>query len=134
MNFSVVVGALLTILLLPLTAYADSSGPSLTARPGLCILRSPEAEQCIMPIRLDWQADELEDICLHSSQITAPLRCWQRESSGFATLEITASDNVSFWLQRSNTAERLAQLTVRIVRMARQSPERRRRRHVWSVL
>ncbi|MFT5483697.1 MAG: hypothetical protein ACI9GW_002355 [Halieaceae bacterium] len=87
-----------------------------------------------MPIRLDWQSNGLEDICLHSSQNIESLQCWEQENSGFTTLKIYANDDVGFWLQLSNSDEKLAYVTIRIVRMARRNPERRRRRHVWSVL
>ncbi len=115
-------------------ALIAQSAPSLTARPGLCILPSPDAEQCTLSVQLDWTAAAQVDICLYSSQTEKPLQCWQGADRGRIISEVTASSGVEFWLQYPEQADRLAKVTVQIVRLAQRNPERRRRRHIWSVL
>jgi hypothetical protein len=125
---------LLLTLVLCSTMLVAETPPTLTARPGLCILSSTEAEECEMVVRLDWHAAQAGDWCLHSSQQETTLQCWQQQFSGHISTKVIASANVVFWLQRPSVDTRLSRVTVQIVRLARRSPERRRRRHVWSVL
>ena len=125
---------LLTLLaLLYLPAWAQAP-PSLTARPGLCILPNPDADQCVMTVQLDWNSSSPESLCLYSSQQNPALRCWDGVNTGSLSTRVVASDNVRFWLQRPGEEVRMAEVTVQIVSIARRSPERRRRRHIWSVL
>ena len=87
-----------------------------------------------MTVQLDWTSATTEHICLYSSQQTSSLRCWTDANRGSLSNRVVASDNVRFWLQRDGDDTQLAEVTVQIVSMARRNPERRRRRHIWSVL
>jgi len=108
--------------------------PVLTARPGVCILSSPGKTECVMAMDLLWNSNGAGHYCLYSSQQDAPLRCWQRASRGQAHVELASAENVSFWLQQPPQETHLAEIMVRIVSLSQKNPERRRRRHVWSLL
>jgi len=87
-----------------------------------------------MGLDLSWRADSAADYCLHHSTDAAPLACWQGTTEGAHHTQLSSREDVSYWLQRPQQNTQLARITVRIVSLAKRGPERRRRRHPWSVL
>lgn len=110
------------------------SEPILTARPGLCILQADDSSVCEMAVELIWNAAVSGSFCLYSSLSTVALQCWQSVREGRHHYELASPQGVDFWLQRSGADLQLARITVRIVSVSQRNPQRRRRRHVWSVL
>ncbi len=105
----------------------------LTARPGLCILPDADTPQCVMGVALEWRGPT-GDYCLYQSGRREPLACWEGSRAGESQARVASPQDVSFWLQEEGSVQALAQITVRVVRLAQQRPERRRRRHAWAPL
>ena len=122
---------LLCLLFLPLFSSADEV--VLTARPGLCILKDPESQACVMGVQLDWSGP-VGDYCLYDSTASAPLACWQQREGASHAAELASRDDVAYWLERGASDERLAEVSVRVLSLAQRRPERRRRRHAWTPL
>lgn len=112
---------------------AAQSEPVLTARPGVCIVTDPAAPQCQMALDLMWNSALRNTYCLYSSIHSAAMRCWAGAREGRHHFELASEESVRFWLQRPPAITPMAEITVRVVRLAQRNPERRRRRHVWSV-
>jgi hypothetical protein len=108
--------------------------PVLTARPGLCILKDPDRPNCVMGIELEWRAELQGDYCLHHSAGSAPLACWETSRAGVHQTNLQSRKDVSYWLVRGRRGDPLALITVRVLSLAERNPDRRRRRHVWSLL
>lgn len=104
----------------------------LTARPGLCILKDPQSQQCVMGVELSWRAPS-GDYCLHHSSDPEALFCWQDAVAGEHRTKLASREDVDYWLQRGASETHLAEITVRIVSLAQRRPERRRR-HAWAPL
>ncbi len=105
----------------------------LTARPGLCILKDPDTQECVMGVALSWQGPA-GNYCLHQSGVAEPLACWTGQSAGQLQSRLASEDDVAYWLQVPPSDEHLAQILVRVVSLAQRRPERRRRRHAWTPL
>lgn len=114
------------------TAIAEI--PVLTAKPGLCIVQQSDVEKCVMAIELEWKAELSDSYCLYNSLNPEPLHCWENVQLGLHHSELSSREDVDYWLQRPPSSGQLARITVRIVSLAQRNPERRRRRHVWSVM
>jgi hypothetical protein len=97
-------------------------------------LQQADAEQCVMAVELAWNSEASGSYCLYHSVSEAPLRCWEELRQGQHHSELSSREDVHYWLQRAPSQEHLAEITVRVVSLAQRNPERRRRRHVWSVL
>jgi len=137
--FSCASGAmkLLFIVTLCYGSFARAEGasePVLSARPGLCILKDEDSAICEMAVELIWNSALADSFCLHSSATASSLRCWRSAREGQHHFELSSREGVEFWLQRPSSDIKLAQITLRIVSLAQRNPQRRRRRHVWSVL
>jgi hypothetical protein len=87
-----------------------------------------------MGVELSWRAAAPGDYCLHDSLSEQPLACWQQLPEGSHHGELISREDVQYWLQRPGDSTRLAEITVRVVSVAKRGPQRRRRRHPWSVL
>jgi hypothetical protein len=117
------------------SARADGeSEPVLTARPGLCILKEQDSSNCEMTVKLIWNTAVKDSFCLYSSVSERSLQCWAAAREGQHHFELSSPQGVEFWLQRPNSNTKLAKITLRIVSLSQRNPQRRRRRHVWSVL
>ena len=135
MNSSKITAGIFAMAVAATPLLAQRAEPVLTARPGLCILERPEAERCVMALDLEWQSAVAGSYCLHYSLAEQePLHCWPEATSGQHHSELSSREDVSYWLQFKPSAEHLAQIRIRVVSLAQRNPERRRRRHVWSVL
>ena len=107
----------------------------LTAKPGLCILQDASTSQCWVSVELSWRAATAGDFCLHHSLApTEPLACWENASQQMHVAELVSRENVRYWLQRDASTEPLAPVTVRVLSLAQRQPNRRRRRHAWTLL
>lgn len=112
----------------------DGAEPILTARPGLCILKEEGDSNCEMAVELIWNTAVSDNFCLYSSASVGALQCWQAAREGQHHFELSSPQGVEFWLQRRGSEKKLAKITLRIVSLSQRNPQRRRRRHVWSVL
>ena len=138
-SVSGVVGMLKLLLIVFLCSGSSAraegaSDPVLTAKPGLCILKNEDNAICEMAVELIWNSAVADSFCLHSSLSASPLQCWRTVREGQHHFELSSPEGVEFWLQRPSTDTKLAQITLRIVSLSQRNPQRRRRRHVWSVL
>jgi hypothetical protein len=124
---------LLLGLLLSAPLYAQTD-PVLSARPGLCILQEAAADACVMAVELEWQSTSPAAYCLYHSLTPEPLQCWQNALTGILQSQLNSRVDVSYWLQLAPANNHLAEINIRVVSLAQRNPERRRRRHVWSVL
>lgn len=124
----------LLIILIASPLQAAYSDPILTAKPGLCIIQDKQELNCTMALELKWNASEEADYCLYHSAAPEPLQCWQSARQGQFHAQLSSSEDTSYWLQRPENQQHLAQITVRVLSLAQRHPERRRRRHIWSVL
>lgn len=113
---------------------AFGSEPVLTARPGICILADPAKRRCEMAVDLLWNGADRGAYCLYSSTQTEALECWDNLKKGRYHFELASSKTVIFWMQRPPDAQQLSTIRVRIVSPTQRNPERRRRRHIYSVL
>ena len=123
----------LALMLLPAPLHAEPEQAVLTARPGLCILKDPETRECRMGVALSWTAPQ-GDYCLFQSASSDALACWTRETSGEHRTELVSEEDVAYWLQRGESPEHLAEISVRVLSLAQRRPQNRRRRHAWTPL
>ena len=123
-------------LLLPALAVAEdqaSNDMHLTVKPVLCITdnRNPSCEMSFLVV---WQSDNTGYYCLFNDFIEAPARCWSEERSGQLSDDRIVSESFSYWMTSSDPDNRLAEVTVEVLRMDSDDRRRRRRtRHVWDI-
>lgn len=106
----------------------------LIAKPGLCILQDAAVSSCLVAVELSWDARQSDDYCLHHSTDSQPLACWQAEQQGQHIAQLVSRENVNYWMQKRDSREKLAPVTVRVLSLAQRQPNRRRRRHAWTWL
>lgn len=131
---------LLTIaLLLPTIAHSDDPADEeirLSVKPLLCITdnRNPS---CDMSFLVVWHSREAGYYCLFSDLSEAPARCWVEEQTGELRDDRIVTESFSYWMASRNTDNpdnRLAEVTVEVLRMDSDDRRRRRRtRHVWDI-
>jgi hypothetical protein len=128
---------LLTLaLLLPAFALADDQGGDdmhLTVKPVLCITdnRNPS---CDMSFLVLWQSGETGYYCLFNDFAKTPVRCWSEEMTGQLSDDRIVRENFSYWMTGGDPGNRLAVVTVEVLRMDSDDRRRRRRtRHVWDI-
>jgi len=128
---------LLTLaLLLPALALAEDQagdGMRLTVKPVLCITDSRNPS-CDMSFLVVWQSGETGYYCLFTDITEAPARCWNEEREGRLNDDRIVQDNFSYWMTGSDPDNRLAVVTVEVLRMDSDDRRRKRRtRHVWDI-
>jgi len=113
------------------TAQADDM--KLSVKPILCITDNRN-EVCEMSFLVVWESGERGYYCLFNDYGEAPMRCWNEESEGQLTDDRTVRETFSFWMARADTAVRLAEVRVEVLRMDSDDRRRNRRtRHVWDI-
>jgi hypothetical protein len=123
-------------LLLPALALAEEptgDDVRLTVKPVLCITdnRSPT---CDMSFLVVWESGETGYYCLFNDFTEAPVRCWSEQRAGRLSDDRIVDENFSYWMTGSETDNRLAVVTVEVLRMDSDDRRRKRRtRHVWDV-
>lgn len=105
----------------------------LSARPGVCIIAKVTEKPCEMALNLVWKSRRLADLCLYSSTQKQAHQCWSRAQHGSLHFQFESKVDVQFWLQKPEVSQRLELIEVRVLSLTKRKPERRRRRHVWSV-
>ncbi len=127
---------LVALLLLPIIASgdtADEGDMTLTVKPLLCIIdkRTPSCEMSFLVV---WQSGASGYYCLFSDFDEAPMRCWSDERAGRLNDEREVEVDFSYWMTGDEFEQRLAQVTVEVLRMDSDDRRRRRRtRHVWDI-
>lgn len=111
----------------------DDNQILLSARPGVCIIAEVNNKPCEMALNLIWKSRQLVDLCLYSSTQTQAHQCWSRTQQGSFHFQFESKIDVQFWLQKPEVSQRLELIEVRVLSLTKRKPERRRRRHVWSV-
>ena len=125
----------LLALLLPALALTDETTDdvTLTVKPVLCITdkRNPS---CNMSFLVMWQSSIAGYYCVFNDLAEDPVRCWTEERAGRLNDDRNVRQNFSYWITGSDSASRLAQVNVEVLRLDSDDRRRRRRtRHVWDI-
>ena len=123
----------LALLLAALAPAADASEMTLRVKPLLCITdeRSPVCEMSFLVV---WESAAQGYYCLFNDYDEEPVNCWTDASEGQLTDERHVHEPFSFWMTGSDTDERLAEVSVEVLRMDSEDRRRKRRtRHVWDI-
>lgn len=98
-------------------------------KPKLCVL-SAEEELCQDTLEILWTASTEKSVCLFQSDKSLPLRCWENESTGRYSVEISTGSDIEFQLREIKNK----QLVVAELFEVQQDKQefRRRRRNPWS--
>lgn len=98
-------------------------------KPRLCVLNAGE-EVCRDELQVKWQSAVARSLCLHQSDKTEPLRCWQQSTQGEYHFELTASASTDFELREIDTGTALSDQRFQVVYQDKKY--RRARRNPWS--
>ena len=124
---------LLSLLFTALAPTAQADDMKLTVKPILCITDSRHPV-CEMSFLVLWESGEGGYYCLFNDYGEAPVRCWNEEREGQLTDDRRVRETFSFWMTGNDTAERLAEVSVEVLRMDSDDRRRKRRtRHVWDI-
>jgi hypothetical protein len=122
--------------MLPALAVADDVSDQdmqLKVKPLLCVTdnRNPS---CDMSFLIVWQSMITGYYCLFSDFTDTPMRCWNEERTGQVNDDRTVTKNFSYWVTGDEAGERLAEVSVEVLRLDSDDRRRRRRtRHVWDI-
>ncbi len=116
------VEAFVALVLLSNTCNAQDS--ILEIQPNQCI-SVHQGEKCYVDISLNWQTKQSGNYCLFSSQQQAPLLCWQNSLSGKFEQEMSANQNVVFYLKAQYGSEILAQKELKMAWVYKKSARAR---------
>jgi hypothetical protein len=122
--------SLLVLSVMP-TAQADDM--ILSVKPLLCITdsRNPVCEMSFLVV---WESGERGYYCLFNDYAEAPVRCWNEKRQGQLTDDRSVRESFSFWMTGTEGANRLAEVSVEVLRMDSDDRRRKRRtRHVWDI-
>lgn len=123
----------LCLLILAVTATAQADDMNLRVKPLLCITDNRNAV-CEMSFLVVWESGERGYYCLFNDYGEAPMRCWNEEREGRLADDRTVRETFSFWMTGTDTADRLAEVSVEVLRMDSDDRRRKRRtRHVWDI-
>ena len=123
----------LTLLFATLVPAAQADDMKLTVKPILCITdnRNPVCEMSFLVV---WESGERGYYCLFNDYGEAPVRCWNEEREGQLTDDRSVRETFRFWMTSDDMAERLAEVSVEVLRMDSDDRRRKRRtRHVWDI-
>ena len=123
----------LTLLFATLVPAAQADDMKLTVKPILCITdnRNPVCEMSFLVV---WESGERGYYCLFNDYGEAPVRCWNEDREGQLTDDRSVRESFSFWMTSDDMAERLAEVSVEVLRMDSDDRRRKRRtRHVWDI-
>ena len=123
----------LSLLVLAVTPTAQADDLKLSVKPLLCITDNRNTV-CEMSFLVVWESGERGYYCLFNDYGEAPMRCWSEESKGQLTDDRSVRETFSFWMTGTDTADRLAEVSVEVLRMDSDDRRRKRRtRHVWDI-
>ena len=123
----------LSLLVLAVTPPAQADDLKLSVKPLLCITDNRNTV-CEMSFLVVWESGERGYYCLFNDYGEAPMRCWSEESEGQLTDDRSVRETFSFWMTGTDTADRLAEVSVEVLRMDSDDRRRKRRtRHVWDI-
>jgi hypothetical protein len=123
----------LSLLVLAITPTAQADDLELSVKPLLCITDNRNSV-CEMSFLVVWESGERGYYCLFNDYGEAPMRCWSEESEGQLTDDRSVRETFSFWMTGTDTANRLAEVSVEVLRMDSDDRRRKRRtRHVWDI-
>lgn len=123
----------LCLLIIAITPTAQADDMKLSVKPLLCITDSRNTA-CEMSFLVVWESDKRGYYCLFNDHGEAPIRCWNEEREGRQSDDRAVSETFSFWMTGTDTAERLAEVRVEVLRMDSDDRRRKRRtRHVWDI-
>ena len=123
----------LALLFFALAPTAQAEDMKLTVKPILCIT-DDRNQVCEMSFLVVWESGERGYYCLFNDYGEAPVRCWNEEHEGRMTDDRTVQETFSFWMTGTDTAARLAQVKVEVLRLYSDDRRRKRRtRHVWDI-
>ena len=123
----------LSLLVLAVTPTAQADDLKLSVKPLLCITDNRNTV-CEMSFLVVWESGERGYYCLFNDYGEAPMRCWSEESKGQLTDDRSVRETFSFWMTGTDTADRLAEVRVEVLRMDSDDRRRKRRtRHVWDI-
>ena len=124
---------LLTLMFTALVPTAQADDMKLTVKPILCITdnRNPVCEMSFLVV---WESGERGYYCLFNDYGETPVRCWNEEREGQLTDDRSVRETFSFWMTSDEMAERLAEVSVEVLRMDSDDRRRKRRtRHGWDI-
>ena len=123
----------LSLLVLAVTPAAQADDLELSVKPLLCITDNRNTV-CEMSFLVVWESGERGYYCLFNDYGEVPMRCWSEESEGQLTDDRSVRETFSFWMTGTDTADRLAEVRVEVLRMDSDDRRRKRRtRHVWDI-
>ena len=123
----------LSLLFLAVAPAAQADDMKLSVKPLLCITDDRNAV-CEMSFLVVWESGERGYYCLFNDYGEAPVRCWNEEREGRLTDDRTVRETFSFWMTGTDTSDRLAEISVEVLRMDSDDRRRKRRtRHVWDI-
>ena len=123
----------LSLLVLAVTPVAQADELKLSVKPLLCITDNRNAA-CEMSFLVMWESGERGYYCLFNDYGEAPMHCWNEEREGQLTDDRSVRETFSFWMTGTDTANRLAEVSVEVLRMDSDDRRRKRRtRHVWDI-
>jgi hypothetical protein len=124
---------LLCLLGLVTAPAAQADGMKLSVKPLLCITDSRNAV-CELSFLVVWESGERGYYCLFNDYGESPIRCWNEARDGQVTDDRSVRESFSFWMTGSDTTNRLAEVSVEVLRMDSDDRRRKRRtRHVWDI-
>ena len=124
------------LFLLPALVSAEQaadSDVSLAVKPVLCITdkRNP---RCNIAFLVEWHSQFEGYFCLFNDFLTTPLRCWTNRRGGRLSDQRSVEESFTYWITSDESALRLAQASVEVLRLDSDDRRRKRRtRHVWDI-
>ena len=123
----------LSLLVFAVVPTAQADDMILSVKPLLCITDNRNSV-CEMSFLVVWESGERGYYCLFNDYGEAPMRCWNEEREGRMTDDRAVRETFSFWLTGTDSADRLAEVRVEVLRMDSDDRRRKRRtRHVWDI-
>lgn len=116
------------------SAYAHGSSDTIpliqfSIKPRICVLSGGE-EECRDEIEIRWSSETRRSLCLHQSDKSKVLRCWNSSFNGEHFVEISATQNIDFQLKEKENNDVVVTEAFEVV--LDNSKYRRRRRNAWS--
>ncbi len=105
----------------------------MTVKPVLCIV-DKKTPSCRMSFLVLWESDKTGYYCLFNDFGEAPVRCWSDELTGRTEDERIVQNDFQYWMTGDRGEQKLAAVTVEVLRMDSEDRRRKRRtRHVWDL-
>jgi hypothetical protein len=117
----------------PQVAGASDSGRppiELKLRPRVCTLIGDDA-QCKTTVRAQWRSPRNESLCLLIVEHPAIKRCWDDQSAGMYTVELSFNQDLVVQLRDAELDQVLASQAIAVIRQALRL--RHKRRPPWNI-